>query len=528
VHGAARQVVIAALIDTRVATLYNLVVRSDCLKTRNLNPPKSRGARRDYARPPVQSGGSIPALPPRYLDRMHALLGDEFPAFRACYDAPSQPGLRVNTLKVTPERFLQVAPFELEPAGLAPEAFFVSEEDRPGAHPYHAAGLYYLQDPSAMAVTFLLDPQPGERILDLAAAPGGKSTHIAARMAGQGVLVANEVHPKRVWTLAENLERWGARNAMVLNEQPERLADRLAGHFDGVLLDAPCSGEGLFRKNPAARLEWSPALVDGCARRQGALLTHAARLVRPGGVLVYSTCTFSPEENEAVVSRYLRDHPEFALASTVRLPGFQPGHPEWAPDGGPDALRRAIRIWPHIGPGEGHFVAVLRREDGLGSTSPDETGAPIPAAPSRATLTLYRDFCEEHLTDMPGAGRLVQAGSYLYALPDAAMSIGALHVIHPGWWLGVVKTGRFEPSHALAMALAPDGVRQSLSLAPDDPRLQAYLCGQGFADSGSPGWVLVAVDGFPLGWGKRSPGVLKSRYPKGLRRQTAVIGAPHQ
>jgi NOL1/NOP2/sun family putative RNA methylase len=418
---------------------------------------------------------------------MHALLGDEFPAFRASYDEPPQPGLRVNTLKVTPERFLQMAPFELEPAGLAPETCVVSEEDRPGAHPYHAAGLYYLQDPSAMAVTLLLNPQPGERILDLAAAPGGKSTHIAARLAGQGVLVANEVHPKRVWALAENLERWGARNAIVLNEGPERLADHLAGHFDGVLLDAPCSGEGLFRKNPAARLEWSPALVDGCARRQDALLAQAAKLVRPGGVLVYSTCTFSPEENEGVVSHFLRDHSEFELASTVRLPGFQPGHPEWAPDRGPDALRRAIRIWPHIGPGEGHFAAVLRREDGPGDADPVGTGAPARAAPSPATLALYRDFCDDHLTDLPGAGRLVQAGSYLYALPDTATRVGALRAIHPGWWLGVVKTGRFEPSHALAMALAPGGVRQSLSLEPDDPRLQAYLRGQGFADSGSPG-----------------------------------------
>jgi 16S rRNA C967 or C1407 C5-methylase (RsmB/RsmF family) len=232
-----------------------------------------------------------------------------------------------------------------------------------------------------MAVTLLLNPNPARRILDLAAAPGGKSTHIAARLAGQGVLVANEVHPKRVWALAENLERWGARNAIVLNEGPERLADHLAGHFDGVLLDAPCSGEGLFRKNPAARLEWSPALVDGCARRQDALLAKAAKLVRPGGVLVYSTCTFSPEENEGVVSRFLRDHSEFELASTVRLPGFQPGHPEWAPDRGPDALRRAIRIWPHIGPGEGHFAAVLRREITRRLRS-GRASTPVPA-PSR-------------------------------------------------------------------------------------------------------------------------------------------------
>ena len=192
----------------------------------------------------------------------------------------------------------------------------------PGKHPYHAAGLYYLQDPSAMAVAELLDPQPGERVLDLAAAPGGKATHIAAKMQGQGLLVANEIHPKRAWELAGNLERWGAINVAITNETPERLAERFEDFFDRVLVDAPCSGEGMLRKGEAARVEWAPELVHGCALRQTTILEQAARLVRPGGRLVYSTCTFNPEENEGTVARFLDTHPEFELIEPSRRPGF--------------------------------------------------------------------------------------------------------------------------------------------------------------------------------------------------------------
>jgi NOL1/NOP2/sun family putative RNA methylase len=479
----------------------------------------SRGRKKNPARRTGPVDAAIPPLPPDYLIRMERLLGAEYPAFRAAYDRPAQSGLRVNALKVTPERFTNISPFALEPTGLAAEAFLIADSDRPGAHPYHAAGLYYLQDPSAMAVVPLLDPQPGERILDLAAAPGGKATHIAARLAGRGVLIANEVHPKRAWDLAENLERWGARNAVILNEDPARLADRLSGYFDRVLLDAPCSGEGLFRKTPAARAEWSAALVEGCGRRQDALLTHARRLVRQGGVLVYSTCTFAPEEDEAVIGRFLTDHPDFELAATTQLPGFTPGRPSWVAGEPTDPLRRTVRLWPHIGPGEGHFIAVLRR---IGRPEPAEPveGRRSGSAPAavRAATQYYRTFCDEHLTGAPGADRLTLEGAYLYAPPVTALPLDDLRVIHPGWWLGVIKTGRFEPSHALALALTPADVRQSLDLAPDDPRLSGYLRGAGFSDPGRPAWVLVTVDGFPVGWGKRVTGMLKSHYPKGLRR----------
>ena len=379
---------------------------------------------------------NLPEIPAAFLERMERLLGGEYPAFLASYAERPSVGLRVNTLKIAPEVFRQIAPFELAPvpwcaAGLT----IIGDDVEAGKHPFHAAGLYYLQDPSAMAVAELLDPQPGERVLDLAAAPGGKATHIAAKMQGQGLLVANEIHPKRAWELAGNLERWGAANVAITNETPERLVERFEDFFDRVLVDAPCSGEGMMRKGAAARVEWAPELVRGCALRQTTILEQAARLVRPGGRLVYSTCTFNPEENEGTVARFLDTHPEFALIEPSRRPGLSPGRPDWldagvgaglAPAHGaghpqgdaPTAdsradLTHAVRLWPHLAPGEGHFIAVLRKHDG------EPTATPRPWRPARLPRPVeaaYHAFCAEHLVAEPAGERLTLVGSYLYAL----------------------------------------------------------------------------------------------------------------
>ena len=217
----------------------------------------------------------IQGIPPAFLERMHSLLGDEFADFLECYNQPPASGLRVNTLKLTPAEFVQLSSLELSPVAWCPAAFHLPENAQPGKHPQHAAGLYYLQDPSAMLAAETLRPVPGERVLDLAAAPGGKATHLAALLQGQGSLVANEIHPRRVWELAENLERWGAANVTITNETPERLAEAFGAIFDKVLLDAPCSGEGMFRKSEPARQAWSPGLVESCARRQALLLDQA-------------------------------------------------------------------------------------------------------------------------------------------------------------------------------------------------------------------------------------------------------------
>ncbi|MFQ5854935.1 MAG: RsmB/NOP family class I SAM-dependent RNA methyltransferase [Anaerolineae bacterium] len=466
-------------------------------------------------------------LPEAFLARMERLLGSEYGQFLASYQVPPAVGLRVNTLKVSPRRFLALTPFNLTSIPGSPAGFLVSGGELPGRHPYHAAGLYYLQDPAAMAVTELLNPQPGERVLDLAAAPGGKATHIASLMQNEGLLVANEIHPKRVWALAGNLERWGARNAVITNEAPDRLADHFGNFFDRVLVDAPCSGEGMFRKSETARTEWTPELVSGCAMRQSAILNEAARMVRPGGWLAYATCTFAPEENEGVVARFACEHPEFELVEPPRRPGCEPGRPDWVDEGDRPStalrrssghrlpeLRRTVRLWPHRGPGEGHFVALLRRN---GSGTGETPRSRLPDEVSGQVRRLYEAFCREHLIAMPASDHLALAGSYLYRVPAALPVMKDLRVVHPGWWLGTIKRNRFEPSHALAMSLTVHDVHRAINLAPDSYEVLAYLRGETLRVAGDDGWVMVAVDVYPLGWGKRVRGIVKNRYPRGLR-----------
>ncbi len=462
-------------------------------------------------------------IPAAFLQRMRELLGDEFGAFAASYERPPAQGLRANTLKIGAEDLAARLTFRLSPVPWCADAFVVEGETdaRPGKHPYHAAGLYYLQDPSAMAPVELLDPQPGEVILDLAAAPGGKSTHIAARLKGEGLLVSNEVIHKRGWELAGNLERWGATHVAITTETPERLAGRWPEHFDAVLVDAPCSGEGMFRKSEVARQEWAPALVEGCAARQHSILEQAAALVKPGGRLVYSTCTFAPEEDEGAVAQFLLAHGEFELVKPPSRPGYARGRPEWLPASlSRPELTRCVRVWPHLAPGEGHFAALLRRREAAAVAHAVALYDPI--KPSRAAQAAYRAFSDETFAADAIRRDVAQVGSYLYALPDALPDLAGLRYLHPGWWLGEVKAGergreRFEPSHALALAARPLYARRIAEFAADDPALLAYLRGETLSSAGEDGWTLVCVDGYALGWAKRVGGRLKSHYPKGLR-----------
>jgi NOL1/NOP2/fmu family ribosome biogenesis protein len=330
-------------------------------------------------------------------------------------------------------------------------------------------------------------------------------------------------HPRRVWELAENLERWGARNAVITNESPERLADHFGAWFDRVLLDAPCSGEGMFRKTLAARLEWSPELVRSCAVRQTAILESAVRLVRQGGWLAYSTCTFAPEENEATIARLLEAHPDFELFPGPDGLAFAPGRPDWLPDGlaaqpGARDLALAARLWPNRLHGEGHFVARLRRIEG---PAVSVRAARRPAALPRPVRQQWEDFAKANLawaSPFPdGEQNLVLQGSYLYRQPAGLPELGNLKVIHPGWWLGTVKKNRFEPAHALGMGLKPEEARRVCSLSSQGVEALAYLRGETQDSPGEDGWVLVAVDGYPLGWGKRVQGRIKNAYPRGLR-----------
>lgn len=477
---------------------------------------------------------AVPEIPPLFLQRMANWLGEDFPAFQAALSAPPRAGLRVNTLKLSPEAFVRQAPFALgERIPWCPSAFLLEGEEKPGRHPYHLAGLYYLQDPSAMAPAELLFSIPmreGERVLDLSAAPGGKTTHLAALMGGRGLLVANEIKDKRVGHLVQNVERWGAGNVMVTNESPERLADHFGAGFDRVLVDAPCSGEGMFRKDMGARLDWSPEMVMGCAVRQRNILRVAACLVKPGGYLLYSTCTFAPEENEGVLARFLEAFPHFRVLELPLFAGFAHGKPEWL-EGGDLRLRGAVRLFPHRLAGEGHFVCLLQREaDGEADSKTDDktdsglkrsgrmakwTGKkPMRRNIEPTALRLWQTFARETLDVDWDEDRLYTFGERLYYLPEEFPDVGRLRVVHPGVWLGTLKRDRFEPAHPLALFLKPGQIKRQVSFPASSAEIAAYLRGESLPCA-EQGWVAVCADGWPLGWGKGVQGTLKNHFPRG-------------
>ena len=428
-------------------------------------------------------------LPEAFLQRMEAQLGSEYPAFLESLERPRAVALRFNPMKG--ER--PVLPFVGAPVPWEPEGFYYDPETRPGLHVYHEAGVYYLQEASAMAPVALLDPKPGERVCDLCAAPGGKTTQIAGRMLGQGFLVCNEINPKRAKILSRNIERMGVANALVTNEHPETLASRFPGFFDRVLVDAPCSGEGMFRKEEAAVTDWSQETVQMCARRQREILDSAARLVRPGGRLVYSTCTFAPEEDEETVAAFLEAHPEFT-PEPVEAPWFVPGE------------NASYRMWPHKLLGEGHFAAVLRKTQG-------ESGE-VPACPGEKCPKAWESFAKELDITQP-EGKAVSFGQSLYWAPMELPELNRLKVLRPGLELGTERKGRFEPAHALALWLKTCAV--AASFPPESPEMKAYLHGD-VVPSGKKGWCLVQAGGYAIGWGKGDGSVLKNHYPKGLRR----------
>jgi len=446
------------------------------------------------------------------------LLGGESEAFLNSFNQPPSVGLRVNTLKITPEAFLSVSPFPLKPVPWCPEGFVVTSNDhvRPSRHPYYAAGLYYLQDPSAMAAVVLLDPQPGEFVLDLCAAPGGKATHILTRMRNAGLLAANEAVRSRANVLLANMELFGAKPILVINETPKVLVDRWRGTFDRVLVDAPCSGESLFRKNPAACREWSPAVVEGCAARQGMLLAMAADLVREGGRLVYSTCTFAPEENEAVIARFLRTRRDYHLVEPPRLPGFSCGRLDWiAPElarGLP--LERCVRLWPHLSIGEGHFVAVLEREGSATHSHFVTYAASLPSKVKRVVEMFWNEMFSADV--MPDSGWYM-IDRTLHWTPVSPTVWAGLRVVRAGWQVGSLSGGQFVPAYALGMALCGSDVRSTFDLGNDMPATVSYLCGEPLQSIGPEGWVLITYEGYPLGWGKRVRGVIKNHYPRHRR-----------
>ncbi len=442
-------------------------------------------------------------LPEAFLKRMENQLNDEYAEFIASYALPKLQGLRLNRLKGRKSP----AVFSLEPIPWAEDGFYYAEGERPGKHPYFEAGVYYIQEPSAMAVVPCLAPQRGERILDLCAAPGGKTTQIASLMQNEGLLVTNEIHPARAKILSQNVERMGICNAVVTNETPEGLSKRFPAFFDRILVDAPCSGEGMFRKDPKACEEWSLENVEMCAKRQMDILSEAQKMLRVGGRLVYSTCTFSPEENEGTISRFLQQYPEFVLEQPTLQDSFSKGRAEFAAAPVKD-IEKTIRIWPHRTRGEGHFIAVLKKQRG------DESRA-LPAIRGEKRLPEGFEMFAKEVLKIPLSGCTLLFGENLYLAPEDMIDLRGLKVVRPGLHLGMFKKNRFEPSHALALALKPEQVTKTVSLTME--QAGAYLKGLTLSVAGEKGWNLVEVDGYSLGWGKWSDGILKNHYPKGLR-----------
>ena len=457
-------------------------------------------------------------LPKEFLDRMQGLLGEEFSAFESSFESEPYKALRINTEKISIEDFLRISPFILRRVPWVETGFYYEEREQPGRHPFHEAGLYYIQEPSAMAPAVFMEVKPGERILDLCAAPGGKTTQLAAMMEGEGILLSNEIHPARAKILSENVERMGFHNTVVTNETPDKLAERFSGFFDRILVDAPCSGEGMFRKNEEAAEEWSPENVRLCSERQDEILDAAAGMLRPGGRLVYSTCTFAPEEDEGSVSRFLCRHPEFCVQSVNAPEGFVSGRPDWVAHPAP-RLEDTLRLMPHKIEGEGHYLAVLKKEgEQVASCLSNAAGGVEKELPERE----YRDFtlfCEENLLNFPFKGTFHRFGEQLYLGPVGMPALKGLKVLRPGLHLGTFKKNRFEPSHALALALSKAQVRRYIDLSAGSGEAARFLSGQTLTyKDGEKGWCLVCVEGYSLGWGKLAGGIVKNHYPKGLRK----------
>ncbi|MCI6242681.1 MAG: RsmB/NOP family class I SAM-dependent RNA methyltransferase [Lachnospiraceae bacterium] len=474
-------------------------------------------------------------LPQLFQERMNRMLKDEYPAFLDSYEKERYQALRVNTLKADREDTFIKFPFHLKEILWENNGFYYEKEDYPGKHPYHEAGVYYIQEPSAMAPAAYLGAKPGEKVLDLCAAPGGKSTQIAAAMEGEGLLVSNEIHPARAKILSENIERMGIMNALVTNENPQTLAKFFIEFFDRIMVDAPCSGEGMFRKNENACEEWSLENVALCAKRQLEILECAADMLRPGGRMVYSTCTFSPEENEGTISRFLHRHPEFHVVPVKRYEGMTAGRPEWIPEGTDgtavsgegrnnsaseqiqNEIRDTIRLFPHRIRGEGHFVAVLEKE---GVVSENYRGYCSGGIQKTITGNEGKEFERElsEILSIKLPQRMIRFGEQLYLVPEDMPSIQGLHVLRPGLHLGTIKKNRLEPAHALALAMKKKQVKHSFDLKSEGPEIRAYLSGQTFPAEGEKGWYLITVDGYSIGWGKLAGAVMKNHYPKGLRK----------
>lgn len=459
-------------------------------------------------------------LHPAFLARMREMLGDEYDSFIRSYDLPRTYGLRVNTSKISCEEFEKLVPFPVTPIPWIPNGYFYPEDVRPSYCPFYQAGLYYLQEPSAMTPASCLPVLPGENVLDLCAAPGGKTTELGARQNGEGLLVANDISASRTRALLRNVELFGFTNTFVANETPSRLRERFPEFFHKILLDAPCSGEGMFRKEEALAKDWTPEKSRELSEIQKELVLQAADMLRPGGLLLYSTCTFAPVEDEQTVDYLLENRPDMELAEMENYEGFSQGVPEWGNDN--PELTKCIRIFPHKMNGEGHFLALFHKK----GQSIQESSRPH-TKPDKNAFPLIEEFLNEiGLKTLGGQPfdweRVEVRKDKVYYLPPVLSDFRGITFLRNGLYLGDLKKNRFEPSQPLALAIRKGEAEAVISLPVSDERLTRYLKGETLniepeEATHKKGWHLLCADGYPVGFGKLVNQILKNKYPAGWR-----------
>lgn len=451
-------------------------------------------------------------LPEKYTERMKALLGEEeYQEYLKSFEQKNVRGLRVNTLKISPEEFEKISPFSLKKIPWTENGYYYEDDVQPAKHPYYYAGLYYIQEPSAMTPAQLLPVEPGDCVLDVCAAPGGKSTELAAKLKGKGVLVSNDISNSRAKALLKNIELMGVKNAYVVSEIPEKLVAKFAGYFDKILIDAPCSGEGMFRKEPSMVKSWEEHGVEFFEKLQKGIIDSAVKMLKPGGKILYSTCTFSPEEDEGSMKYLLSKNEDFTIERPQKVwHEFAPGHPEWVD--GPEELKDCIRLWPHKLQGEGHFISLLSKQGEEGRKA-NFLGKKKFVMPEEAA-----EFFSHVTMELP-LENCVQVKEKLFCLPDADIDMKGYRVLRSGLYLGDLKKNRFEPSQSLAMALKIEEYDQTVNFSSDDINVRKYLKGETleFSDNDATGLFLICVDGFPLGWAKANKGKLKNKYHSGWR-----------
>ena len=462
----------------------------------------------------------LSALPQAFLHRMKDMLGDDFEPFLAAYEQPRTYGLRVNTAKISCEEFEQIVPFEVKKIPWVSNGYFYNEDVRPSRCALYQAGLYYLQEPSAMTPASRIPVEPGEYVLDMCAAPGGKATAVGSALKGEGLLVANDISTTRARALLRNLELFGIPNLFVANEKPEKMVKNFPEFFHKIILDAPCSGEGMFRKEEALARDWTPEKSMELSEIQKELILQAADMLRPGGLMLYSTCTFAPAEDEQTVSWLLENRPDMELAEMEDYEGFSHGVPEWG-NGNPE-LTKCIRIFPHKMNGEGHFLALFRKK----GQAIKESSRPH-TKPDKNAFPLIEEFLNEiglkTLCGQPFDWERVEIrGDKAYYLPPVAHNFRGITFLRNGLYLGDLKKNRFEPSQPLALAIRKDEAEAVISLSASDERITRYLKGETLniepeEAAHKKGWHLLCADGYPIGFGKLVNQILKNKYPAGWR-----------